>query len=110
MLKNMFSRGSEAPLLKRIAPRFNKKLTWIIVVFIVLAASGGFAYYKLAYLPSQTTTTTAIMQTATVRQGDLVIYASGTGTLVASDEVSLGFKTGGEIIQILFNVGDTVQA
>jgi RND family efflux transporter MFP subunit len=50
------------------------------------------------------------MQTATVKQGDLVIYASGTGTLIASDEVSLAFKTGGEVKEITVAVGDKVNA
>ena len=81
-----------------------------LLVLLVVAGAGGYAYYVKVYLPSQTTTTTNTLQTATVRQGDLVIYASGTGTLVASDEVSLAFKTGGEVTELNVAVGDTVNA
>lgn len=82
----------------------------ILVAIFILAGTGGYAYYTQIYLPSQTTTETATLQTATVRQGDLVIYASGTGTLVASDEVNLAFKTGGEVTEINVKVGDKVKA
>ena len=82
----------------------------ILVILLVLAGAGGYAYYSQVYLPSQTTTETSTMQTATVQQGDLVIYASGTGTLIASDEVDLAFKTGGEVEKVNVEVGDKVNA
>src|SRR5512141_1475684 len=82
----------------------------ILAVILVLAGAGGYAYYAKVYLPSQITTTTASLQTATVKQGDLVIYASGTGTLVASDEVDLAFQTGGQVTEIAVEVGDKVNA
>jgi len=86
------------------------KVILILVVILILAGAGGYAYYAKVYLPGQTTTTTATLQTATVRQGDLVIYASGTGTLIASDEVNLAFKSGGEVTEIAVEVGDQVTA
>src|SRR4030042_429520 len=69
---------------------------WLMSAALVLIFAGGFAYYELAFLPS-TVAAEPGLQTATVRQGDLVIYASGTGTLIASDEVELAFKTGGQV-------------
>ena len=86
------------------------KVILALIVILVLAGAGGYAYYAKVYLPSQTTTTTASLQTATVKQGDLVIYASGTGTLVASDEVDLAFKTGGQVTEIAVEVGNKVSA
>jgi len=86
------------------------KVIVILAVILVLAGAGGYAYYSQVYLPSQTTTTTASLQTATVKQGDLVIYASGTGTLIASDEVNLAFKTGGEVTEITVEAGEKVSA
>ncbi|MFN8413892.1 MAG: biotin/lipoyl-binding protein [Anaerolineales bacterium] len=50
------------------------------------------------------------MQTSVARKGDLTIYASGTGTLTALDEVDLGFKTSGQVSQINVKVGDVVKA
>ena len=86
------------------------KVILTLIVILILAGAGAYAYYAKVYLPSQTTTTTASLQTATVKQGDLVIYASGTGTLVASDEVDLAFKTGGQVTEIAVEVGDKVSA
>src|SRR3972149_7950490 len=110
MFKNMVSKLTDAPLIKKIVLRSNKKVAWIIAIFVMLLAAGGIAYYQLAYLPSQAISATTTMQTATVRQGDLVIYASGTGTLIASEEVSLTFNTGGRITDVFINIGDTVKA
>jgi RND family efflux transporter MFP subunit len=91
--------------------KISKKVTWgIIITLLLLTAAGGFAYYKLVYVPSQTTTTTATLQTTTVRQGDLVIYASGTGTLTSANETDLAFDTGGRMTELLVAVGDKVEA
>ena len=109
MFTNMFSKLTETSFIKKITIRLNKKAAWIIAIPIVLVAVGGATYYQLAYLPSQIVGATT-MQTATVRQGDLVIYASGTGTLIASEEVSLTFNTGGRITDVFINIGDTVKA
>jgi len=81
----------------------------ILAVLLILAGTGGYTYYSNVYAASETTAE-ATLQTATVWQGDLVIYASGTGTLVASDEVDLAFKTGGQVTDIAVKVGDQVQA
>jgi RND family efflux transporter MFP subunit len=85
-----------------------KKAFWIALSVLLVAIAGSFAYYKLTYASTPATTESAL-QTAVVRQGDLVIYASGTGTLVAADEVDLAFKTGGQMTDISVEVGDQVQ-
>ena len=82
---------------------------WLMSAALVLIFAGGFAYYELAFLPS-TAAAEPGLQTATVRQGDLVIYASGTGTLIASDEVELAFKTGGQVAGLFVKVGNQVNA
>jgi HlyD family secretion protein len=43
-----------------------------------------------------------------VRQGDLVIRASGSGELIALDEIDLGFGTAGPIAELYVQVGDVV--
>lgn len=91
-------------------PAFLSRPTWwVILAIIVLASGGGLAYYRLVYLPTQTTDEPT-MQTATARQGDLVIYASGTGTLVPAAESSFGFSASGQVSKIFVKVGDTVEA
>ena len=42
-------------------------------------------------------------------RGDLVISASGSGTLVPAREVGVGFKNGGTVKEILVQVGDVVE-
>jgi len=89
---------------------FSKKKFWVaLLVALVVIGSGSMIYYKYAYLPDQKTDEPA-MQTAIVRQGDLVIYASGSGTLIAADEVDLAFKTGGQVMEVFVKVGDEVNS
>jgi HlyD family secretion protein len=112
-------KGSPMPAKTKIAnffikfpflSRLSRKGAWITLTVILLAVAGGFAYYQLAYLPSQTASSEPEMQTAIVRQGDLVIYASGTGTLVSNSEATFGFDTSGQVAQIHSKVGDQVEA
>ncbi|MFA9403536.1 MAG: efflux RND transporter periplasmic adaptor subunit [Anaerolineales bacterium] len=89
--------------------KFSKKTLLIAGIIFIVAVSSGFAYYTLAYLPTQTADEPDI-QTATVRQGDLVIYASGSGVLIAGDEIELGFGTNGLVAEIHVQPGDQVMA
>jgi len=92
----------------KLSPGFSKRTFWIaLLVALVVIGSGSMIYYKYAYLPDQKVDEPA-MQTAIVHQGDLVIYASGTGTLIAADEVDLAFKTGGQVMGVFIKVGDEV--
>ena len=86
-----------------------KKLFWIVLIVLVLAGGGGYGYYRWRQTQA-TSTQTSTLQTATVRQGDLIIRASGTGTLVAVSESDLVFGTSGKLETILVKVGDKVEA
>ncbi len=90
--------------------RLSKKAALGITAALLIVAAGGFAYYKLVYLPAQSVTTTASLQTTQIRQGDLVIYASGTGTLTSANENDLAFSTGGKVTEINVSVGEKVGA
>lgn len=85
-----------------------KYRVWIIVLAVVLAAGGGYTYYAAASQPAQIVEDDTL-RTTTARQGDLVLYASGTGTLVAADEVELSFGISGEVAEVFVEVGDQVQ-
>lgn len=76
-------------------------------ILIILIAS-GVTLYQTVYLPAQMTDEPDI-QTSVVRQGDLIIYASGSGTLIVLDEVDLGFGTSGVVAEIHVQAGDKVQ-
>lgn len=79
----------------------------ILVGAIVLIIAGAFAYNSTAQSASQNNEEPDI-QIATVRQGDLVVLASGTGTLIAHNDMDLGFGTNGIIEEILVQPGDEV--
>ena len=87
-----------------------KRITWIGVGVLILAVLIGFIYYRLAYLPARTASDQPQIQTAVIRQGDLSIYASGTGTLIAQSEASFGFDTSGQVTKVNVQVGDLVEA
>ncbi len=87
---------------------FRKKGFWIgLIILLIAAGGGGYAYYKYVYLPDQAVVEETI-STAQVRQGDLVVSVSGSGTLSPASEVALGFETGGYLDEVLVEVGDRV--
>jgi HlyD family secretion protein len=86
---------------------FRKKAFWIILIVLALAG-GGYAYYALVYKPSQTPSEPTITTTQ-VRQGDVVISVSGSGTLVPTSEATLGFETSGYLKEVYVAVGDRVK-
>ncbi|MBU0510078.1 MAG: efflux RND transporter periplasmic adaptor subunit, partial [Chloroflexi bacterium] len=69
----------------------------------------------MVYLPTQIKPVTDIplpvqnTPTATVYQGDLALYARGSGTLVSLNEIKLGFGTSGPIAEINVQAGDKVR-
>ena len=89
--------------------KFPKRILWIVLAVVVLAGGGGFAYYHFFYTPAEQTAEPSL-QTATVRRGNLVIYASGSGTLIAASEASFGFSTSGQVKSVNVKVGDIVEA
>ena len=87
----------------------NKKLIWIIIITLVLAV-GGYAAYTY-WMPAEPETAEAPqIQTAVARRGDMVIYASGVGSVIPAAEIGLGFSSSGTLSELLVNVGDEVQA
>lgn len=84
-----------------------RKRIWLIPLVLIVA--GGLIY--VAATPSTTAATpTPSLQTATVRQGDIVISASGTGNLLPAVELNLGFRTSGTLLEIPVKIGDEVKA
>lgn len=85
------------------------KVRWLIVAMVILAiAAGATVYYTNAAQASVPTETP--VQTATVIRGDIVLYASGSGTLAPANEVSFGFGTSGQIVELNVGIGDVVEA
>jgi RND family efflux transporter MFP subunit len=89
-----------------------KPLFWVILV-VVLVAIGGTAYYFVnaqQVAAAAATANQATIQTATARTGNIILRASGTGTLVAAAESNLGFQTSGTLITLNVQVGSQVKA
>ncbi|MFC2015472.1 efflux RND transporter periplasmic adaptor subunit [Chloroflexota bacterium] len=90
---------------------FRKKAFWIVVIALVLVASGGgYFFYSNGYLQAQEPVEAETITTYTASRGDLVITASGSGTLVPATESAAGFQNGGVVAEVLVEVGDTVEA
>jgi multidrug efflux pump subunit AcrA (membrane-fusion protein) len=85
-----------------------KRAFWIGLIVLVLAAGGGYAYYRNVYQPSQESVEPTIATTQ-VRSGDLIVSVSGSGTLSPASEIGLGFQSGGYLDEVLVEVGDQVQ-
>lgn len=87
-----------------------KKSFWVILVLIIVAAAGGYYYYSTQIAPAEAAAAEEpSMQTAVARRGELVIFASGAGTVVPASEISLGFDENGTLIEWDVAVGDQVQ-
>lgn len=90
---------------------FRNRLFWIIVIALVLVvAGGGYYYYDNVYLQAQEPAEEPTIATAQVSLGDLVITASGSGTLIPASETAVGFRSGGVLADVLVEVGDQVKA
>jgi HlyD family secretion protein len=85
-----------------------------VVIAAILASGliggGYFAYSRLALQNSTATADEKPLQTAQARVGDLILYASGTGTVMPTAESSFGFNSSGQVSEIYVEVGDQVEA
>jgi len=88
-----------------------KRNVWLILIAaLLLAAGGGYAAYANFVVSPAEATPEPQVQTTTVRRGDLIITASGTGTLVPAQEVEVGFLNGGVLVELMVEAGDRVKA
>jgi HlyD family secretion protein len=85
------------------------KIRWFIVGIAILAIAGGATYYYTGSTRASVPAATPV-QTATAFRGNIVLQASGTGTLAPANQVSFGFGTSGQITELDVKIGDHVQA
>ena len=86
-----------------------KKGFWIALLLIVLVGGGGYLCYDRLLRPDKATSDEPELRTATVRRGDLVLYASGVGTIIPAWEVKVAFPTGSVVTELTVQVGDVVE-
>jgi RND family efflux transporter MFP subunit len=86
------------------------KKHWIIVGIFTLAIAGGLTYYFTRPTQKASASTALPVQTASAFTGNIVLQASGTGTLAPANQVSFGFGTSGQIKELDAKIGDHVEA
>ena len=82
----------------------------IVIGIVAVLGWGGWTGYQNYTSQQVATAQPATVQTSTARRGDLVLYASGTGTLIPAADVTFGFGTSGQVALVNVTVGDKVQA
>ncbi len=95
--------------LKELYLKLPRIYRWGIPILLVVMIAGSVILAINGNTKTTTTTaSTASMRTATATRGDLVIYATGTGTLISKNESSFGFSAAGKVTNVYVKVGDTV--
>ena len=82
---------------------------WIIAVFLIIIVVGIAAYYFTTSGASNTAAEEPELQTSVARQGDITVSATGAGTIIPANEISLSFGISGIVRELLVQVGDKVQ-
>ncbi len=96
-------KNNQSPIRKS---RSSRKSTILIVIALAVVA----AVVYFAWPSAQTEAAEPALQTAKVRTGDLVITASGAGTVLPAAQVALGFRSSGIVSKLNVSVGDAVIA
>ncbi len=89
---------------------FRKPVFWILLVVILGLAGGGYYYYTTTLAKPVAAAATPTLQTATVRNGNIIISALGSGTLVPASSVDVAFAKSGTLAEVDIKVGDNVKA
>ncbi len=81
---------------------------WAIlsVIALIIIAVGGVYYFR----SKQAAQPTKTVETSTIGTGNIILSATGVGSLIAKDEVSFGFKNGGQVNQVDVSLGQQVKA
>ncbi len=82
--------------------------TIFITLFVALAAIVAIVFF--ARPTSSDAAEEPALQTTKVRMGDLVVTASGAGTVVPSAEIDLNFRSSGVLTELNVALGDSVKA
>jgi len=83
---------------------------WVIVTAIVVVGLAATGIYLRQSRVAAASKDEAQIQTATARQGSLVLSASGSGVVIASSKTDLAFTSSGTLLELLVTVGDQVEA
>ena len=90
--------------------KLNRRWVGIGLVIVLLVGIPTIATLAVFDEPSESNGPEEELQTAIVRQGDLVLFASGSGSLVPGREVDLRFGANGPVAELNVRGGDVVEA
>ena len=93
--------------MRKRSSKKNRWMIWSVLALLVIAGGAGYTYYNKLQASRNSATPVA---TTTVSTGDIVLIATGPGTLIPSEEVSFGFKNSGQVSEVLSKLGDKVDA
>ena len=82
--------------------------TAIIAALVVVVAVGASIFYFTQ--PAADEAAVPALQTAKVRTGDLVVTASGAGTVLPAAQVDLAFRSSGVVTELNAVVGERAQS
>jgi multidrug efflux pump subunit AcrA (membrane-fusion protein) len=85
-----------------------RNLLLLAAILLVILAGGG--YYAWTAQPASPESTKTTYKTAKVKRGDIALTVSGAGTLVAGNQMTLGFGTSGTVAQVNVQEGDMIKA
>jgi HlyD family secretion protein len=82
-------------------------MVWSVIVLAIILIGAGYTYYTK--LQSSRNSATPIATTR-IGTGDIVLAATGPGTLIPNAQISFGFKKSGKVSEVLAKLGDQVKA
>ena len=86
----------------------HKTNPWTIFSWIAVAVVLSGAIYYYSTTPGKTEE--KVIETSTIDTGNILLSATGLGTLIPSEEVSFGFRNGGKVSEVLVSLGEQVEA
>jgi len=86
------------------------KFFWIGIILVLAIAGAGYYLYVTRFAAAAEPVETDPLQTAVASRGDLVIIASGTGSIVPTQQIGVGFDESGTLIELAVQEGDVVKA
>jgi len=78
-----------------------------VIAFAIILSAAGFYYYTRLQAGENNE---GVLETTTISTGDIILSATGLGTLIPSEEVSFGFKNSGQVSEVLVSLGEKVEA
>lgn len=84
----------------------NGRIIWPVIAVAIILIGAGYTYYNKL---QSSRSNVASIATSRISTGDIVLAATGPGTLIPNQQVSFGFKKSGKISEVLAKLGDHVK-